>query len=624
MNYYKQSVLLTVLVVLVVYLVASLIALGAALGISINAKNLAYDFKDQLDNSRTDEAMETLFSLENRLDAINFLSSFSFWIKAVPVIRHDYNFYSDLVSAGGVFLSAATDGIKELSRENVSLNLSPDTLDFKNALTVYLSHHDDILKAIDKLKKVEVALSEIHLGVLPSSLTPQVTQLFELLEKLSDKIELLEPFLDHVPYLLGQDVPQDILVLLQNPDELRPTGGFIGTIGRIRLNNGVLEQLQTDDVYSVDGRVLGREQFEAPEPIQRYMEVKNWYLRDANWSPDFETAAKDVKSLYEYESGEEGIDTIIATTPFIIEQLLNITGPIIVDGIEFNAANLVDALQYRVEQEFWQIGLTQDERKGIINDLAQALQQELFHLTPAQIIKFFSLVRVALDQREILVYTTSSALQEVIVEQGYDGQIFDIGADYLYIVDANLGALKTDRVIVRERNYELQQLPDGKWMAKLRLDYTNNGTFDYRTTRYRTYTRVYVPIGSYLISAQGLMLTDRTSIPGKVEVYEEFNKTVFAGFVSIEPGQTRSVTYTYQLPNWLSTQFEQRGVYELYFQKQPGVENQTLNANLDLLQPINGFSPTTTNYQTIDQTQIEFSESIFGDNLFQIQFEPSS
>ena len=624
MKYIKKSILWTVVIVLFIYLAGSSVAFAFGLGLAYQAKNDAAALKTQLQEGNQDLALETFFSLEKKISTANFLNRFSFWMRAIPVINKDYAFYSEMLGAGGNILKAGTDSIKELSQDNVSLQISLETINFKDALSVYLKHHDQIIDSFDNLKDALKLADQIHLGLLPGGSQQQAKDIIEQLNGLIASVEQFEPFFEHIPFILGDTEPHDMLVLLQNPDELRPTGGFIGTIGRVTLNAGKIEQLQTDDVYKIDGQVLGREKDIAPEPISRFTEVEYWYLRDANWSPDFEEAAVDIKNLYEYESGEEGIDTLVAITPFLIEQLLDITGPIIVASIEFNASNLVDAIQFRVEQQFWQIGLSNEERKSIINDLTQALQERVFTLNVEQISKFLQVVKVALDQREILVYTSNPKLQALIVQRKYAGKVFDIGSDYLYIVDANLGALKTDRVMVRNRNYTLTQGEDGAWIARLELEYINNGFFDYRTTRYRTYTRVYVPIGSTLISAEGLMLTDRSTVHGQVEVYSEFNKTVFAGFISIEPEETGSIVYTYELPRWLSDQFARKGTYELFFQKQPGVANQTLNADIDLLKPVNVFSPSTTAYTAIDESHLKFTEPIFGDNFYRLEFEPLS
>ncbi|MDD1463708.1 hypothetical protein MEO39_27425, partial [Dolichospermum sp. ST_sed2] len=86
-----------------------------------------------------------------------------------------------------------------------------------------------------------------------------------------------------------------------------------------------------------------------------------------------------------------------------------------------------------------------------------------------------------------------------------------------------------------------------------------------------TYTRVYVPQGSGLISSVGIMENDKLKggRPGEVEITEELEKTVFGGFISIEPQEQGELIYTYKLPDSISKQIE-NDEYKLLVQKQGG------------------------------------------------------
>ena len=235
---------------------------------------------------------------------------------------------------------------------------------------------------------------------------------------------------------------------------------------------------------------------------------------------------RDILRLYEYATGEEGIDTVLAITPRIVQEFLTITGPITVDNITFTSENLVDALQYRVEQEFWRIGISQEDRKQVVNHLAQELRKRFFSLDLVGARAFAEAAKRTIAEKEVLVYSTNPSIQAEMVQAGWSGAFPDVRNDFLAIVDANIGALKTDRLVDRTFAYSVSKRADGQYEASLRLTYKNRGHFDYRTSRYRTHTRVYVPIGSELLSVQGLMTGDRSAGTARAEVYAELNKTV--------------------------------------------------------------------------------------------------
>jgi hypothetical protein len=123
-------------------------------------------------------------------------------------------------------------------------------------------------------------------------------------------------------------------------------------------------------------------------------------------------------------------------------------------------------------------------------------------------------------------------------------------------------------------------------IATVRLIYTNtNRAITWRYTRYRDYVRIYVPEGSELISSEGAMAKDLNQtggriIPGQVDVMKDLGKTVFGAFWSIEPGQTRELTFTYRLPARVSDPLISKGEYQLLLQKQPGSHHRL---TLDLL-----------------------------------------
>src|SRR6185295_17089120 len=110
------------------------------------------------------------------------------------------------------------------------------------------------------------------------------------------------------------------------------------------------------------------------------------------------------------------------------------------------------------------------------------------------------------------------------------------------VVDANLASLKTDFAMNRTLRYEILKNTAGQWIGRTTVHYENHGHFDFKTSRYRTYTRLYVPLGSQLVRVVGALQNDKILNPkgdqGKPDVSTELGLTVFGAFTSIEPGQS--------------------------------------------------------------------------------------
>ncbi|MBI2190103.1 MAG: DUF4012 domain-containing protein, partial [Candidatus Levybacteria bacterium] len=94
------------------------------------------------------------------------------------------------------------------------------------------------------------------------------------------------PLIKILPSLLGDPEDKKYLVLFQNDNELRPTGGFITAYAIFRLEKGVVHVDTSSDIYNLDNTLLNKPK--APEPILKYLpNVATLNLRDSNLSADF-------------------------------------------------------------------------------------------------------------------------------------------------------------------------------------------------------------------------------------------------------------------------------------------------------------------------------------------------
>lgn len=414
-------------------------------------------------------------------------------------------------------------------------------------------------------------LDKIHrLGIL-WPIYGRISVVREELIQASDLMSKTIPLIKLLPALAGYPEPSNFLLILQNNDELRPTGGFIGVYGILVTNEGEIISLKTSDSYHLDMPALGKWSLEPPAPIKKYLKVSNWYFRDANWSPDWPSAAQKIEEIYRGESSAIGqkvapLTGLIAINPDLIADLLRLVGPITVRGETYTADNFQPLLQYNVEVAYKEQNISSWDRKEIINDLVAELKNKLFNLTSSRWPELIKIIDKNIIAKNIQIYLKNSDWQKIIKDLGVSGELKKETGDYLMIVDANLGAFKSDAVIKKELEYQLQT-NNNNLQATLKLNYNHEGGFDWRTTRYRSYTRVYVPLGTKLDSLAGVSESE-----ADLNVSDDpiLNKTIFGFFWVIEPGSKKTLTLKYQLPNKIKTAAETSGVYNFYLQKQSG------------------------------------------------------
>jgi hypothetical protein len=550
----------------------------------------------------------------------------NFLIKYIGYFSVQYNEASHLLTTAKMLSTAISNtadfayNFNELFNREVSFeNLS---IEEKREILRHIYQSAPELAGI----KANLDLAILNLDNLKFNgiLWPIKAKIIELKKQIivvNQVVEKSIPMSQIIPAIFGYPAKSTYLVLLQNSDELRPTGGFLGTYGILQTENGDILRYDTHDIYHMDMPVKDLVNEKPPAPIAKYLGVDKWYMRDSNWSPDWPSAAEKIEWFYHKENKllptkdqinnfDETFSGVIAINPKFITDLLEIVGPITLDNVEYNSGNFVDLLQYKVEKGYVQLGIPSWQRKELIGDIVEELKKKLFTQSLTELIGTIQSVSNNLSEKNVMINMYDSQLQELIADQGWGGKISDTPGDYLMVVDANMAALKTDAVMNKALDYKVNQTPNGL-MADLRIMYSHNGDFDWKTTRYRSYVRIYVPLHSELISAKGLS-------EGQIETYEELGKTVFAGFISVEPGKITSLEISYKLPKEIANLTEKKA-YDLYVQKQSGNDIKTLTLSLNFAKNVESYKPTGF-YVVNENGNIKWQTDLLTDKIFRVEF----
>jgi len=395
-----------------------------------------------------------------------------------------------------------------------------------------------------------------------------------LREQLPRAINLSGNFLqnsDILLDLLGNNGSRKYLFLFQNNNEMRPTGGFIGSYGLLDISQGNIRNFFIDGIFNPDGQL--KEKIIPPKPIQKISAA--WSLHDSNWFPDFPTSAKEAILFYE-KTGGPTVDGVITFTPVILQKLLEITGPIEMPeyGVILDSNNFVEKTQYEVEEDY---DRQENKPKKILSDLAPLILDQIVNSKNPE--TFFRSIKVflgGLEEKHILIYSENKELQKIISENTWSGEILKSKKDYLSVINTNINGYKTDGVIEEKIEHKAEIAEDGSIVDTVSITRKHNGgntQYEWWNKVNANYMRVYVPEGSRLLEVNGQTweinepVLDYDKLGFKknkliqqeedgmeidpntgTRIYQENGKTVFANWTYVSPQETMTITYKYILP----------------------------------------------------------------------------
>lgn len=389
----------------------------------------------------------------------------------------------------------------------------------------------------------------------------RISKVANLLPVSEEKAEGYKALLDLAGYFTKKDdIKKTFLILFQNNLEIRPGGGYIGSFGILKIKNGEVVELQTHDLSNFDVRIP--DTVEPPYPMKETLRVKSWKLRDSNFSPDFPTNALKAEEFYKMGNGEENFDGIFAITANVLNSFLKITGPIQIEGYPgtYDSENALIALEYQVEKGYAEQGIEKGERKSVMDLLADEIIKRIGKFSYGQKIQLAETLFEDLKQKDVQLYFKDNDLQKIIEENNWSGEVDqNWNQDYLMVVDANLGAYKSDYYVKRSVDYLVDLSKD---IPEVVLKITYNHTAkqkDWMTNDYTNYLRVYALENFWLTSWP----KDLTSPQFK----EELGKKYFGFLIRVPIGESRTFEFHYTLPKELKEN------YNLKIQKQAGLND---------------------------------------------------
>lgn len=597
------GLVLILLVIIGVTLLPMQGVLAAARNLEAAGKELGSAVKNQ-DLDKTKIALgntrEKLATLSNEYKKMNAL-------KIVP-------FLGSYVADGEHAINAGFAGLDAGDKAMEALEPNADLLGLKGKSTFVSGSADERLQMAvktmraltPKVNEMAVSIDRLHkeidaidpnrypVKIKGTLVREQIVRAKDVIDNAANLFVNAQPLLVNLPTLLGDPAEKRYLVLFQNDKELRSTGGFITAYAQFRLVKGKAILEKADDIYALDA--AKKKNFPAPREILTFHKgVYNLNIRDSNLSPDFKVSMQQFEELYNTTSSKENIDGIWAVDTHVLVEALKILGPTNVYGREFSAEKdkRCDCPKAVYELEDYStrpVGYVREARKDIIGVLLQSVLQKALGVSPSQYWgKLFQMLITEINEKHVLAYFHDPDAQKAAESFNMAGRIMTAtetatltsyqegkGWDYIHVNNSNMAGAKSNMFVSQNMTKDVTVNGDGTITTKLTLDYKNpypgsdcgleSGGLCLNAPL-RDWIRVYVPAGSKLLDSQGSQ-SPKDNKPVSLDTYDSLGKTVFEGFLIVNPLGTAKLNLTYTSPVK-----SEDGKYHLFVQKQPGTDN---------------------------------------------------
>ena len=464
----------------------------------------------------------------------------------------------------------------------------------------------------------------------PQSLTAELVLTADNLDSYHAQLTQANTILMNAPELLtaamGLNEQQSYLILSQNSDELRPSGGYISTFGWMTVRNG-----------RVTGYNYSPTTATSPNPPRenesRQISLPDWWIRynqpiyaawDGSWYADFPSTAD--MSMWYYNEGnnpQSPVDGVIAIDIIGFEKILAALGSVVVPGHnEVVTPENFRQMVYGIRAS----GQGDLPHKQFISDLYQQIFNDWQNAStdPQTSTRLLGEVLGAIQQKHIMFYFADGGLNEAVNLLGWAGaQEVGRDQDYLLVADANLGN-KSNHSIYRQLFYDVDIQTDGtlRSRATVAYDYSDrvastdpaiddefHGPLDYNNL-----LQVYVPLGSEIETTDNL--------PQQPRVVNADDHSIFVSRVGVTYDTNARFQFTYETPVVVETVGPYQR-YRLVIQKQPGTPGDAANVQITL--PANattiGINPEPAASYNLDRPIVEFRLMLETDQTIEIIYQ---
>ena len=394
----------------------------------------------------------------------------------------------------------------------------------------------ELEKAFELANIIESDIS--HISNKIDSQKENLSEIYNFIKKNKSIIENMKNINPVLRDLLGYTSNQTYLLLFQDTEEIRPTGGKIKEYAILKIENGKFHIIKFGPISEVDEQLeLNNALQKSPEEIAIAFNDNLFHLKDANWNPDFKESATKIKALYQSGTKSE-INGVIAVNYTFIKSIS-------LAGNDKSLGAILDEVFKNGEPQ---------------NALIQSLLNGLL-------------------TKDIQIFNENEKIMNALSENNWTGEITKSNSnDYLYIVDTNLGKNSVNKDIQKTTSYKaFLPTEDSGLSRELIVTYKNNSEeINSGDSEFLNYLRIFVPNDALMNSAKLVSETGEKNIIRSIKASASGEYTTYSTDILVMPTKTVSLVLNYES----SPKAHDEKFFTLTVQKQSGTKPEELNLEI--------------------------------------------
>lgn len=569
-------------------------------------KNSAEQFLEYVQDKDTLNSETSFYELCEATDNVDKLldSTFFKMVSIVPRVKHEINVARELVDmvkdAEVNLLSPLVDKMKEFPLTELKVGDGFNTrlmnayLDFLEEKQPYL---EDMLIKIDSLDPD---------SLIGGYIGEKKAKIYELVDSYNEASALL-PL---VRTIIGDGSDRLYILVAQNSAEIRASGGFPGSMGTIKIKDGILtigdfrsvydvlteQGLPADSGLDYEDYVFGSAWLANPwdacfiPEFTKTARIWATSFRDGRWTHRFEDREEQLEKIqtneeekqaaiaagqpyeekvvemvpdeyfndYDYYMETFHVDGVISMTPAIIQMMLEDVGEIeLTDGTILNSQNATRVLQHELYEKYFSNDALNYTSYGVADQMfaetaKKAMKGFVGNFEISKFSYYYKLFKTGIDKRIIQMWMEDDAEEQVIMEAQAAGTLnYDAQNPYtgIYFSLADPSKLGWYLDIIPEIS-EPVVAEDGSKIYDVSVVISNTLAWDevYRSSWYikGSYEGTLIAYAFFMAPAEGYIAN------AYIEPYGYLNRSIYHGLdlaytYGINLDPSESITVHYQV-----------------------------------------------------------------------------